>query len=534
VERSKLGRLFQRRPAKTFTGDSDQQELKSLDSADVPTELEKSEMYEPPGELATFASSVSKLIVPTVKADPWSIFWLVAVVLTAGTGLLSVLVLTAVPPLPDCKNISILATDSERLYCAKLGAETNKKAKVIEAINLVKGWSEIDPLYNDGKSLLDDWSKQLLRLTKLELANGGNLKQSIADVKLIPTHSLAYKDAQALILQWEEQWTDGKDITVEFKKALQDFDWNAGYGYLAKVRSFKSAYWHRTKYQEMSIEFAKQKDAWDTFQAADRVAKQREKLPEFFSDDPDSLAKALALAAEVRPNTYMKAQAQAQRAFWSRKLLALAAAKYAARNYGEAAAIAQKVPPDVPAYAEAQYWKNLSKSPVDTNPAPQNTLAEAHRAALAASIPAIDNAITIAQAITPGQPLYADAQNSIVNWNNTKNYLADRPYIEQSRILARQGKFTEAIDAAKNVLPNRTLYRTAQSDIEVWNKRIESEKYVKIFREAELLFTQDKAKEAIDLGKTIPKDSSLYKPMQQYIKYWTSTIKPSASAVAKP
>jgi hypothetical protein len=533
-----LGRLFQRRPAETLTADSDQQEVKSLSPVDAPTELEKSEMYEPPGELATLANSVSKLIVPAVKVDPWSIFWLVAVALTAGTGLLSVLLLTAVPPVPDCKHISIIATDSERLYCAKLGAETNNKAKVIEAINLVKGWSEIDPLYNDGKSLLGDWSKQLLRLTKLELANGGNLQQSIADVKQIPAHSPAYKDAQELILQWEEQWSDGKDITVEFKKALQTFDWNAGYGYLAKVRSFKSAYWHRTKYHEMSIEFAKQKDGWDAFQAADRVAKNREKLPEFFSDDPDNLAKAISMAAAISSNTYIKPQAQVQRAFWSRKLLALAAANYGAKNYGEAAAIAQKVPQDVPAYGEAQFWISLSKAPNEKVPAHPSVLAEAHAVAQAGTTSAARQAIEIASKIPSGQPLHTEAQGSIANWNNILQYGADQPILEKARVLAKAGDLDGAIAVAKTIGSDRGLYRAAQGDIAVWTVQLPLAKNIKIFKAAEALFVKGQAQEAIDLGKTIPEDSNLYKPMQQYIKYWTSTIKPkpkpSVPAEAKP
>jgi soluble cytochrome b562 len=529
VERSKLGRLFQRRPAEELTAGDDHQEVKSLNPVDAPTELEKSEMYEPPGELATLANSVSKLIVPAVKVDPWSIFWLVAVALTAGTGLLSVLLLTAVPPVPDCKHISIIATDSERLYCAKLGAETNNKAKVIEAINLVKGWSEIDPLYNDGKTLLENWSKQLLRLTKLELANGGNLKQSIADVKQIPTHTPVYKDAQELILQWEEQWSDGKDIAVEFKKALQTFDWNAGYGYLAKVRSFKSAYWYRTKYHEMSIEFAKQKDAWDTFQAADRVAKQREKLPEFFSDDPDNLSKAISMAAAVKSNTYMKPQAQAQRAFWSRKLLALAAAKYAVKDYGNAVEIAQKVPQDVPAYAEAQSWIALSKAPGEKLPSNRSVLAEAHEVAQAGTITAARSAIEIASKIPAGQPLHTEAQGSITNWNNILQYGADQPILEKARSLAKAGELEEAMTVAKTIGPDRGLYRAAQGDIAVWTVQLPLAKNIKTFKAAEVLFLKGKAQEAIDLGKTIPEDSNLYKPMQQYIKYWASTIKTKPS-----
>lgn len=530
MERSKLGRLFQRRLPKTLAS-SDPQEQPLLPPASAPTDLkpddDDDDMFVPPGDFASLANSVSKLIVPSVKVDPWSIFWLVAVALTAGTGLLSFLLLTSVPPIPDCKHVSILATDSERLYCAKLGAETGQKTKVIEAITLVGSWSEVSPLYGDGKNLLGDWSKQLLQIAKQEVASGGDMKQSIADVKKIPPHSPSYPEAQALILRWEEQWVDGKDINVEFQKTLQAFDWNGGAAYLEKVSSFKSPYWHNTKYNEMSLELENQKKAWEKFQEADRLAKKGEKLPESYSSDPETLDKAITMAATVTPNTYVKPLAQSKRAFWSRKLLAIAAAKQAARDYRSANAIAQKVPQDVSAYAEAQ---RLQRGSSEQSPAQQNVLAEAHQTAQAATLPAMQEAIALAGRIPSGDPLYKDAQQSISNWNAVIQYGADSPILEKARALAKNSDYEEAIAVAKTIPSDRGLYRVAQDEVNKWTAQVPLAKNIKIFKAAESLWLKGKAAEAIELGKTIPEDSNLYKPMQQYIKYWTSMTKPKPSA----
>lgn len=529
MERSKLGRLFQRRLPKTLVS-GEPQEQPLLPSADAPRELEQgdmSDMYEPPGEFATLANSVSKLIVPSVKIDPWSIFWLVAVALTAGTGLLSFILLTSVPPVPDCKHVSILATDSERLYCAKLGVETGTKAKVIEAISLVGGWSEVSPLYGDGKSLLGDWSKQLLQISKQEVASGGDMKQAIADVKKIPSNSPSYKDAQALVLQWEEQWVDGKDINAEFKKTLQAFDWNGGAAHLEKVSSFKSPYWYNTRYNEMSLELDNQKKAWEKFQDADRLAKKGEKLPESYSNEPEILDKAITMAATVTPNTYVKPLAQAKRVFWSRKLLAIATAKQAARDYGSANVIAQKVPQDVSSYAEAQ---RLQRGSDDRTAAKQNVLAAAHLIAQAATLPAMQDAIAVAGKIASNDPLYAEAQQSIANWNGVIQYGADSPILEKARALAKNSEYEEAIAIAKTIPSNRGLHRTAQEEINKWTAQIPLAKNIKTFKAAEALWLKGKAAEAIELGKTIPEDSNLHKPMQQYIRYWTSMTKPKPSA----
>jgi hypothetical protein len=538
VERRKLSQLFQRRSPRALDSLDNTPEFKALKSAEAASEpeiIDQADVYEPPGELATLVNSVSKLIVPSVKVDPWSIFWLVAVAITAGTGLLSVLLLTSVPPIPNCDRVSLLATDSERLYCAKLGAETNKKAKVIEAISLVRGWSEIDPLYNDGKNLLGDWSRQLLRLSKQELAAGGNLQQALADLKQIPVHSPVYKEVKETIDIWEEQWSEGKDIKVEFQKSLKDFDWNASYGYLAKVRSFKSAYWYRTQYHEMSLILAKEKDAWDKYQDAERIAKRRERLPEFYTNEPDELAKAMSVAADVHSNTYIKPQAIAQRAFWGRKLLAIAAAKYAAKDYGDVNDIAKRIPADLPTHAEAQDWIRLSNGPSETQkPTPKNALAQAHQIAQAGTFPALRQAMDLAKTIAD-KPLQAEAQHSIENWDSSLQYVTDRPLLEKARNLAKAGDLDGAIATAQTISSKRSLYRTAQSDIGVWKIQLPLQRDVKTYKAAEALFLKGKIQEAIDLGNQIAMDSQLYKPMQQSIKYWRTTLpKAGAKVPTKP
>jgi hypothetical protein len=539
VDRSKLGQLLRKQPEDQASRQSQPTELPALKPADTPLEIPADERYQPPedlppGEMVTLIQSISKITKPVISPSPWSVFWLVAVALTAGTSLLSVLLLMAVPPMPNCQSISLLSTDSERLYCAKLGAETNNRAKVLEAINLVKGWSELDPLHNDGSRLLNDWSRQLIRIVKRDLANGGNVAQAMADVRQIPEKSTVYKESQDLLQQWQEQWSDGKDITVEFAKAMQEEDWYTAYEYLGKVRSFKSAYWNRTQFQVMALELAKHKDAWDKHQEAERIAKRGERLAELYSNEPDNLVKAIAIAAEVPAKTYVKTYSQGQRGFWSRKLLALAAARYDAKDYGSAKDMAQKVPKDVAVYSAAQKLVNLSQAPTGTTLDNEDNLAKAHRLALAGTLPALQQAITLAQTVPQGQPLYSDAQQSITNWSATINHVTDRPIVDRARQLANTGDYAGAIALAKTIAPKRSLYRTAQSDITFWTRQEVVDKDRKVFKEAEALFLKDKVQEAIDLGSTLPKESTLYKPMQDYLKYWRSTQKPKTNTSPKP
>jgi hypothetical protein len=348
--------------------------------------------FDPPGELVAFTTSISQMTVLAVKrANPWSVFWLVLLVLVGGIGSLSVLLLTGVPAQPDCTKISIVATDSEKLHCAKLSAAStdmkDERAKVLAAINLVKDWGSMHPLANDGRNQLDLWSRQLIRVSRRELAVDGDIKKAIAGLQAIPATSAVYPDAQSAIEKWEQQWTKGQENSATFQQALQQAKWYDASLYLSRVGSLQSKYWSRTRYDKMSAQLAREQDGWERYQEAESLALsgdlddyKRKSFKQFvggkrpdekaqpsdYTDEPKALAKAIAIGSAVKKDTFVYEKIQYKKAVWQQRLVEIAAEKYQDQDFAGAIAAASLVPKGSAAYDQAQKWQKLSESKVSS------------------------------------------------------------------------------------------------------------------------------------------------------------------------
>jgi hypothetical protein len=358
-----------------------------VEESELPkNEALSNDFFEPPGELMAFTTSVSKLTVNTIKkTNPWSVFWLVLVSLTGGTGALSLILLTGVPAQPDCAKVSVLSTDSEKLHCAKVSGYSNDRTKVLAAIDLVRNWNSNHPLANDGKTQLDLWSRQLIRLSKKELANDGDIKKAVASLQQIPTNSAAYADAQSNIEKWEKQWAKGAENEKSFQIALQKAKWFDASLYLSRVGTLQSKYWSRTRYDAMSAQLTQEQDGWERYQEAESLAltgdlddykrksfrhftngkRPEEKvMPSLYTDDAPALAKAIAISNTVKPTTYVYAQVKIKREVWNQRLADLAAEKYSDKDFAGSIAAAKLVSKNAAAYGQAQKWKKLSQSAI--------------------------------------------------------------------------------------------------------------------------------------------------------------------------
>jgi hypothetical protein len=346
--------------------------------------------FSPPGELVAFTTSVSKLTVLAVKrTNPWSVFWLVLLASVGGLGALSVLLLTGVPAQPDCAKVSIISTDSEKLHCAKVATSNtdmkNERTRVLEAIDLVDDWGSQHPLANDGKTQLDLWSRQLIRVSRRELANDGDIKTAIAGLQKIPPTSAVYPDAQSMIEKWEQQWVKGNENSASFQQALQQAKWFDASLYLSKVGSLQSKYWSRTQYDKMSAQLAREQDGWERYQEAESLALsgdledyKRKSFRQFiggkrpdekaeasdYTDDPKALAKAITIGNEVKKDTFIYENVQRKKGLWQQRLAEIAAEKYQDQDFAGAIAAASLVPKGSAAYAQAQKWQRLSESKV--------------------------------------------------------------------------------------------------------------------------------------------------------------------------
>ena len=109
----------------------------------------------------------------------WSILWLSVLMVCGGTVTYAVRFLATVPPLPNCKEISTISADGERLYCAHKAASSGSLDQLWGAVELVESWSSSHPLYSEAQRLMGQWSQSILVRARQQM-NMGNMSSAVA------------------------------------------------------------------------------------------------------------------------------------------------------------------------------------------------------------------------------------------------------------------------------------------------------------------------------------------------------------------
>jgi hypothetical protein len=395
----------------------------------------------------------------------------------------------------------------------------------------------------------------LLEITKQELVVGGDLPQAIDSLNTIPPHSTVYAEAQKDIAQWKIQWQEGKKIDDKFWKAIQTADWEAGHESLNKVRTIHNTYWHTTRYDRMAIQFAQEKDGWERFQAAERIAHgedvvadkgsrsstQENSLPVlvgedeavFYVLDPNVLAKAIEMASKVTSGSYFKEKANARRELWSQAMVTIATEKFRVRKYAAAIAAAQRVPRGVKAYAAAQNVAVEAEQAVAQNnggeASPESMdnhiiLTKAQQAGQSGSLTSLSEAVTIASQIPADQPFGTEAQAFIKYWNQQIQFINDQPLLEKARAFAKRGALAPAIKTAGQL--NRISYPVIQNEVEQWQQTLAMltiRRDRPVLERAQSLYGQGRLAAAIAAASQIPQDSPVYADAQILLDRWRST-----------
>ena len=481
--------------------------------------------------------SISKLNLPRVNVNPWSAFWVVLATMVGGTGLTSYLLLIAVPPTPNCRGIAPLSSDSERLYCAQVGAETREIPKIRNAINLVKDWTDGHPLYGEAQRLLKDWSIDLTKIGRKQL-NNGDIEQAIATLKIIPSTSPNYDKTQELIAKWSFQAKDSVKIDAKFDQSIKLADWNAAFGLLQSVQRMRGTYWNTHKHQQMSFKLAQERDAWDKLQEAKDAIKGKEfssytvgaKRPALeplgtkkgkdkgkevipLPTTPEPLVKAMELANQINPQTHVYQQGQALRSIWSKQLVALTVNHYRAQNFNEAIAIAQKVPHDVSYYQEAQDWVKLN---------------QAHVAAGKRHLLAVMDAVAQVKQIPKTSPIYLLAKGKQANW---QGLLKQQTQLQWARTMASFQQPTTlalAINTARQISPTSEPGKELQGEIAGWSRQIETvDNRVTLAKATQLVAggaSLVNLKAAVQLAGKITKDRPMGEEVTVAVTGWNQKI----------
>jgi hypothetical protein len=490
----------------------------------------------PPRDLfSEMVAPISKLNLPTVHVEPWSAFWAVLTAMVGGTGITSYLLLIAVPPTPNCQGVLPISVDSERLYCAQVGAETKELPKLRSAVNLVQNWTDRHPLYAESQRLLKSWSEELMRIGRKQL-NEGNIQQAIATLKIVPTSSPIYDRTQETISKWSIQAQDSSKIDSRFEQAMKSGDWNQAFVVLQSVQQMKGTYWSGYKYDKMASKLARERDGWDRLQEAKdaletkdgddynvrakrialavKAAAKKEKVVEApLPKDPAPILNAMKLANQIDKTTYVYQEGQTLRTKWSKHLVSLSIDLYKAQKFNEAISIAQKVPQDVSSYVEAQDWVKLN---------------QAHVWAGKRHMLALMDAIAQAKKIPKTSTIYTLARTKQSNWQGMLKQQTQLQWAKTIASFQQPATLALAIQTAKQVPAQSEVGKTIQSEISTWGQQIETvDNRILLVKARQIVSNGDSLanlKAAVKLTGKITKDRPMGEEIVASVAEWTEKI----------
>lgn len=175
-------------------------------------------------------------------------------------------------------------------------------------------------------------------------------------------------------------------------------------------------------------------------------------------------SQAIALAGQIQSGQpfYDRAQDSIER--WSQIILDTAQGRANQGNFSGAIAAANLVPKDPqPIYAQAQLSIKQWNATAKKQQANKALLQTAKGLVKPEQASSYNKAIAAARKIPAGQPVYTEAQKSIAQWSQTILQLAQKR--------ASQGNFNVAVDTASLVPPNTPAYAKARQAIAQWKRQ---------------------------------------------------------------
>ena len=258
-----------------------------------------------------------------------------------------------------------------------------------------------------------------------------------------------------------------------------------------------------------------------------------------------NLMEAIAAIKQVKSTSPFYPQAQAHLKNWQTSLKDVVQAKYAtvAAGMGQhstlklAIAQAKQVPLGHVRRLQAQtliaYWAEEAQRIED-----EPFIVRARELAQSGKIPDLKAAIAQARHIQLGRALRGQAQDWIATWRSQIEVIEDQPILAQARAFGRQGKLSEAIDAASRIKEKRALYSEAQTAVLGW--RAEQIRIAQIaqdqpiLNQARVMASNGNLRGAINMASQISYGRALYSEAQGSIGRWQEELRPPLYVPSEP
>ena len=433
----------------------------------------------------------------------WVVWAAVLTLIPGSMGFLALSMLFKLPSAPNCPQIFWpLASASVRLHCAQLAASKQTINDLLQAITLVKQLPENHPVRGEINRLLEEWSRDVLKLADQSF-QGGNLEEAIATARKIPPDVKVSELVEEQIQKWQTIWSKAEGIYQEAEQELRQRHWQSAFMLTARLLRVNNKYWASTKYDQLNNIIVTAREDGDKLYKAENLAKNR---------GVDSLLKAIKLAETIKPDSYLYQKAQELIAGFARKMLKLAQAKMKERNADQALEIARKIPPIPELQAEVDDFM---------------VLGEAQRSAFIGTAAGLETAISQAQQIDASRDVYNEAQQLIARWQLE---IQDVSRLEKARNLASQGTvndLTAAISEVELIPGNNPRGTEARQEIGRWRGQVESIEDRPYLDRAEQIATNEDVSSlqtAIAELNQIRSGRALYPEARKKIRLWTAKI----------
>lgn len=169
---------------------------------------------------------------------------------------------------------------------------------------------------------------------------------------------------------------------------------------------------------------------------------------------------------------------------------------------------------------EINRWRNQVET-IEDRP----ILERAQQLAWLNDINSLQAAISEAGQIRRGRALYSEAQNKISSWTATVQRIQDQPYLDQARMLARNGDLAAAINTVQPIASSRrSLSGAASKAIEDWQGQIRARENWNRAREVAVPGTAEALSQAIGIADRVPRSSTLRMDVNIAINQWSQQL----------
>lgn len=426
---------------------------------------------------------------------------------------------------------------AKRIFVQKESYEALKQAKKLaknvlpehlgEAITLLQTVAPESDAWTEAQMLLVEWSQNLLQRALLDWQEG-NTAAAIQLAHQVPLNLKLSAEAQDLV-----RYSHAHKL-VEDSKIEAKLSWRQLWSLWEATTAVKQI-------QPASLIYADAQDKlqdWQT-QLQDLQQLQFANVIAGFKQKP-MLEYAIAQANQIPPERQRHSQAQAMVADWMNRIEQLEDQPYLqlAQQFAEtnlipdlqlAIAQAQVIPSHRSLWTEVQtqivVWQQQIQR-LEDQPILDKAIALAKQSKW-------DEAITVAAEIRPDRSLSEQAQAAIATWKDKireAEVAQDQSVLEQARSFAGRGQLTDAIATANQLSPGRPLYLEAQASIGAWLRERDGD----LKSGTEATGSTNTTEHPLDAASELPATDSAESPEMGTEDLTGASVEPSVEEAAEP